>query len=73
MLGKLGPSKKIFQTAHPQQIMGYVLEGNIEIFVDKDHLLCGKHQTFYIDGHTEYEIRSGTEGVEYLFAIKHGK
>ena len=70
MLGTLTPLEKLRRPASHQEIFGYVLEGDLELVTDKENFAYTKHEIFFIDGNTNFEIHSGAKGVEYLFAFK---
>jgi hypothetical protein len=70
MLSTLTPLEKLRRSASQKEIFGYVLEGELELVTQEQHFAYAKHEIFFIDGSENFEIHSGAQGVEYLFAFK---
>jgi hypothetical protein len=70
MLGTLTPHEKLRRPASHQEIFGYVLDGELALETEHEKAVYNKHEIFFIDGHANFEIRSGAKGAEYLFAFK---
>lgn len=70
MLGTLGPHEIVRRSPSPQEIFGFVLEGEVEIILMDEQKIYGKHEIFFIDGTVVFEIHAGSKGLEYLFALK---
>lgn len=70
MLSRLGPLEILIRPESPQEIFGYVLEGDMELVVAEDFTTYGKHEIFFVESNTKFEIHAGTQGAEYLFAFK---
>jgi hypothetical protein len=47
-----------------------VLDGDLELKTQNTQSVYAKHEVFFIDGTENFEIHSGSSGVEYLFAFK---
>lgn len=70
MLSRLGPLEILIRPESPQEIFGYVLKGDMELVVAEDFTTYGKHEIFFVESNTKFEIHAGTQGAEYLFAFK---
>lgn len=70
MLCTLGPNEIVRRSSSQQEIFGYVLEGEVQVNSKEEQRIYGKHEIFFIDGADVFEIRAGSQGLEYLFAFK---
>lgn len=70
MLSALPPREVLRRPPGEQEIFGMVLDGELELKMPHTQSVFAKHEVFFIDGTENFEIHSGSSGVEYLFAFK---
>lgn len=70
MLSALSPRKVLRRPSGEKEIFGLVLDGDLELKTPHTQSVYTKHEVFFIDGTENFEIHSGSSGVEYLFAFK---
>ena len=52
---------------HPQEQMGYILSGKVEVTIDEQTQVLGPGEGYHIPGNIQHGFRvTQTEGVEYL-------
>lgn len=52
--------------SHPQEQLGYVLSGSVEIFVEQEKKILGPGEGYHIPGGARHGFTVGDEPVEYL-------
>ena len=53
--------------SHPQEQMGYILSGKVEITIGDEKKVCGPEEAYHIPSHIPHGFRAlGDEDVEYI-------
>ncbi len=66
LLVRLKPGEKTDHN-HPQEQMGYILSGKVELTIAKEKRVCGPGEAYYIPGNVQhrFEVLS-EEDLEYI-------
>ena len=70
VFGELEPLRNVPESTNRQEVLGLVLEGDLDLKSKGETTNYLMGELFFIDKVTRFELQAGPDGVKYLFAFK---